>query len=652
MVTINQLEADGNHHDDDAVESRVMTWEDVFGSDSQSRVTLSGERVSRDKALGYAAFWRGVSRIARDVAKIPKPVYRRLDNGGKERDPRHPAFSLLMRQASPYMKAFDFQQAIVGHAIMHGNGYALIRKRNGLPIELHLLNPDDTWPVLENGVLVYMVAVQDVDGKGPRALRIPAADIFHIRGFGFDGLCGYDVIKYARETLGLGLAARKHGSIHFKKGATPNIILEHPGNLKPEHMKLLRETFRDTHMGADGDKVAVLWQNMKANVIGTDAKSSQFMELRQFEIREIANILGIPPHKIGDDSRTSYNSVEQENQDYLQDALDGWLCQFETECNAKLLRRSERRDDTHFIEARREAIVQIDTKTKVESLVTQVNNSLLTPNEARGIMNMPALGPVGDRLRRPVNHEDIDLSAVDEDTTDIDFKREIVKQYIADGTIGDVIFNLTDGRKLLEEVNLPTFGTTEEPWLPVVAADGRLVSGETIEDENGDIVGGDVVETEETEESGNSPEGLDVDMEDDEGVRAAFDEALRRSRSHVTQGYRRLVGDALGRINFRINTMARRHASDEGKYIEFVANVPDKYAKPLFEAIEPICEAMRRAYARQVAQATTTTYLAGIRHLLASASHPDDQKRIEGVQIVTNAIENYVVSAFMKRNLR
>ena len=37
------------------------------------------------------------------------------------------------------------------------------------------------------------------------------------------------------------------------------------------------------------------------------------IETRRLSIIEVANWLGLPPHKLGDDSRTAYNSLEQEN---------------------------------------------------------------------------------------------------------------------------------------------------------------------------------------------------------------------------------------------------------------------------------------------------------------------------------------------------
>ena len=93
-------------------------------------------------------------------------------------------------------------------------------------------------------------------------------------------------------------------------------------------------------------------------------------------------------------------------------------------------------------------------------------------------------------------------------TTEIEWKREIVKALFGDPTTGDVLANLTNLRTLLDEVGVKRQEGYEEPWLPVVAATGPLVSGETVEDEEGDVVGGDVMatkSTENTEDGGQGP---------------------------------------------------------------------------------------------------------------------------------------------------
>lgn len=81
---------------------------------------------------------------------------------------------------------------------------------------------------------------------------------------------------------------------------------------------------------------------------------------------------------------------------------------------------------------------------------------------------------------------------------ELDFKREVVKGFIADGTIGDVMFNRVAAGELLRAVNIPVYHSAdgqeiEEPWLPIITADGQTVSGEALTDSGDAVVGGEVI---------------------------------------------------------------------------------------------------------------------------------------------------------------
>jgi len=56
-------------------------WEAVF---NDSFGTDSGVSVTAEKALMYAPFYRAVQLISGDVAKLPRPVYRRVPDLGED----------------------------------------------------------------------------------------------------------------------------------------------------------------------------------------------------------------------------------------------------------------------------------------------------------------------------------------------------------------------------------------------------------------------------------------------------------------------------------------------------------------------------------------------------------------------------------------
>jgi hypothetical protein len=77
-----------------------------------------------------------------------------------------------------------------------------------------------------------------------------------------------------------------------------------------------------------------------------------------------------------------------------------------------------------------------------------------------------------------------------------EFKREIAKALYGGATTKEVMANLTNLRDLVDDVGLPRQEGYEEPWLPVVAPSGELVSGEPLLGGDGEVVGGDFLKDE------------------------------------------------------------------------------------------------------------------------------------------------------------
>jgi len=357
----------------------------IFGADTDEQ---SGVPVDGDTVLKYAAVWRAVSLISSSVAKLPLYVYRR-EGEGKERAKEHPAYRRLRRKPNDYQTAYTFWQTLMAHVLLRGNGYAFISRNqgNGQVDALWLLDPDETWPVRENGKLYYTTTV--VSG-GERKTRILGADeVLHIKGLSYDGLVGYSVISYGAETFGRGLGAARYASRFFKNSAVPSIIVEVPGQMKPDAQERFLEQWNARQGGLDNaHSAAILTNAASVKPITIPAKDAQLLEMREFEIKDIANLFGIPPHKLGDSSRTAYNSLEQEQRAFLDECLDAWLVNIETECFDKLLTEKQKRTDSHTIEYLRSALVRADIKTRYETYSTGRAIGILSANECRAKENM------------------------------------------------------------------------------------------------------------------------------------------------------------------------------------------------------------------------------------------------------------------------
>jgi HK97 family phage portal protein len=351
-----------------------------------------GIKVTRKLALGFAPYWRALTIISEAVARCPLLVYKKAGKG-KEEDARHPAYRLLRRKPNEYMTANVFQATLTMHACHKGNGYAyILRNGRGDPVELLPLDPDETYPVRADGQLWYVTRVM-----GDRR-KLPASDVFHLKGPSWDGLVGLGWGNVGKETLAQGIAARKFTAGYYRRGATPSVVIEVDGRMKPSIRRQLRTDWERMQTGLDNaHRTAILQNGAKAKSIGTSAKDAQATEAQQLSARMVSALTGIPPHKLGDNSRMAYNSLEQENQSCLEDGFEPWLSRWEEEGFEKLLTEKQKSGETHAICFDRTILVQPSLATLSQFFTAAKAARLLTTNEIREWINYnPIEG--GDKL--------------------------------------------------------------------------------------------------------------------------------------------------------------------------------------------------------------------------------------------------------------
>jgi HK97 family phage portal protein len=363
----------------------------------------SGLDISYASALKYSPWWRGINLISRDVAKLPLYVYKR--NGeAKDRDLKHPSYALLRRKANPELTSFTFIQTLTANAMSCGNGYAyIVRDKDARPQELRWLDPLATYPIRQNGVLSYVTMINS------SWQSVARNDVLHVRGMGYDGLCGYPVYKVAADSLGLGIGAQKFGSVFFRNNAKPSVVIEVPGVMQKEAQMTFLEQWNRANAGLENaHRAAILTMGAKVNPFSMNAKDSMLLETREFEIREVANWLGVPPHKLGDTTRTAYASLEQENHSYLVEALDPWLCTWENECNDKLLTEGQKENESHFTEFNRNALVRASFAERMAGYNTALQGGWMNRNEVRAKENMnPLDGTEGEKFFVPLNMAEV-----------------------------------------------------------------------------------------------------------------------------------------------------------------------------------------------------------------------------------------------------
>src|SRR5690606_21252998 len=169
------------------------------------------------------------------------------------------------------------------------------------------------------------------------SVPLPARDVFHLRGLGFDGIVGYSVVRLAAQSLGLAKAMEENAATFFGNGSKPGGMLKYPGKISEETREQTRREWVRLHGGPGrAHAVAVLDQGLDYSPIAMSNEDAQMIDSRKLSVTEMARWLRVPPHKLYDLERATFSNIEHMSIEFVTDALMPWVNRLEQEANIKL----------------------------------------------------------------------------------------------------------------------------------------------------------------------------------------------------------------------------------------------------------------------------------------------------------------------------
>ncbi len=354
-------------------------------------------RVSADAALRLAAVYACVRILSETMASLPIVIYRTRPDGGKDRIKDHWLYHRLARTPNRYQNPFEWREMLQGHLTLRGNAYCqILANAKGEITQLLPIHPDRVkLEMLTNGDYRYRISQ-----AGGTELILPRGEVWHLRGLSSDGLLGMSPIELARESLGMALAAQDYGARFFANDAKPTGgWIEFPGNFKDaEAKRVFRESYQQAQAGANRGKVLVLENGMKFHEVGVTNKDAQFLELRKFQITDIARLFRVPPHMIADLDRATFSNIEQQSLEFVMHTMTPWAERWEAAIGRDLIFDSEALE----VEFDFSNLMRGDVASRSAYYQSGIQNGWLTRNEARAAENLNPIAGLEQPLR-PLN---------------------------------------------------------------------------------------------------------------------------------------------------------------------------------------------------------------------------------------------------------
>lgn len=352
-------------------------------------------------ALSEATYYACIKVLSESIGKLPLKILQYTPEGGVRVAREHKYYRMLNERPNRHMTASTFwggAEAMRDHA---GNSYAWLDERNPKKPQLWPIDPstvqvwyDDACELNDAPDVYYLVSTK----KG--RIAYSSEEILHFKShLTRDGLVGISVQEQLASTVQSGVKAQKLVNSMYDSGMTSKAVLQYTGSINDANVKTLVAEVGQYLKGAGksgADKLIPLPQGFGLTPLNMKLADSQFLEVKQYTALQIASAFGVKPYQVGDYTKSSYASAEAQQLSFLVDTLLYIVKQYEEELSYKLLTDKERAAGYH-IKFNTGVLLRADQQTQVTTLSTAVSTFLMTPNEAREKLDLPAKEG-GDRL--------------------------------------------------------------------------------------------------------------------------------------------------------------------------------------------------------------------------------------------------------------
>lgn len=266
--------------------------------------------ISVEQALTVTAIFACARFLSESLASMPMHLYRRAGDD-RVRVTDHPMHRVLCVQPNHWQSCYEYTEQQIYHTALYGNAYSLIVPgESSWCEELWPLHPSRMFPErTADGVIRYRY--HHPSGEE----RVYLADqIFHLRGLSDDGLVGLMPAEICRNSIDLARKLDVAAINYWENNARPNVLLETSQPVPEGAMATLRNTWRRVFGGPKNvGQCAVLPNGVTAKILDAASREgSQYMELRNAVVTEVARAFRVGPTLIGQLDHGTYSNVEME----------------------------------------------------------------------------------------------------------------------------------------------------------------------------------------------------------------------------------------------------------------------------------------------------------------------------------------------------
>lgn len=353
-----------------------------------------GLRGTASSELSEATYFACLKVLSEAVGKLPMKVQQYTEAHGIRIAREHPFYRTLNERPNRHMTASTFWSTMELCRLHYGNAYAWIDTRDPKQPQLWPIDPrtvqvwyDDACELRDAPDVYYIIS-----GKNGRSV-LGSEEILHFKSHQtLDGLVGVSVREQLASTIRGNAKAQNLVNAMYDSGMTAKAVLQYTGSMNDANVaQLVREV--GSYIKGEGksgaDKLIPMPVGFSLTPLNMKLADSQFLEVKQYTALQIAAAFGVKPYQVGDYTKSSYASAEAQQLSFLVDTLLYIVKQYEEETGYKILTDTDVANGYHT-KLNTAVMLRADQQTQINTLSAAVSNFLMTPNEAREKLDLPA----------------------------------------------------------------------------------------------------------------------------------------------------------------------------------------------------------------------------------------------------------------------
>lgn len=385
----------------------TITFNQLLERMSAAGAVSSGVSVQPDNAMQCTTIQGIIRALTNAIGSYPPSVgqtVQRETGPTVESRPDH-GINRLLFKPNVIQTSTEFFRMVMQHAALYGNFYGLKGKAQTGPMtdirpieDPSRVTVDDiNW---RTGV-VYQVRFDD----GTRFVH--QRDMVHITSgiHGEDGVTGVSPVELAKEAIGICIVAERLIAHLYGNNDVPSLALIGGMFRSEEDYKLWVQKFKEARgqMSGGAGGTLLLPEGMDVKEMSFKPIDAQLLEMRKFQRIEIAQVYGVPPHKLADLERATFSNIEEQSLEFVRDVAAPWV---------KLIAQALTRDLFSEQDRRAGMVIRFDMENATEGKLKERLDAYgkaheigaMNPNEIRQRLGMnPRTDDGGDEYVTALN---------------------------------------------------------------------------------------------------------------------------------------------------------------------------------------------------------------------------------------------------------